>query len=224
MASLVASDKEPITTYLERIRELWVLHGVSSLVVLGGCGSYFAVADTVLQLDCYEVRDVTQRAKEIYLATTDLQSVEMTSAEPSDTHFHSNFTSTRSPILSSLRVTHDDRARYTVFDKHVIKVGKDGQFDVNLGRVDQIAEVGQTRFIAEALQWLSLQPASAQNLPLKTTIEALYALILTEGGLGLDTVCARGQGASNVALGNLSLPRRFELAAAVNRWRGLKCV
>jgi len=39
--------------------------GLSTIVVVGGAGDYFDVADTVLLLDNYTVVDVTERAKQI---------------------------------------------------------------------------------------------------------------------------------------------------------------
>ncbi|MCG6968377.1 MAG: ABC-ATPase domain-containing protein, partial [Gammaproteobacteria bacterium] len=59
MQSLVAQDKEPITPLLYRVRELYDTHGVSSVIVMGGSGDYFDVADTVIMMDCYEPTDVT---------------------------------------------------------------------------------------------------------------------------------------------------------------------
>ena len=39
--------------------------GVSTVLVAGSSGDFLTVADTVLQMDCYTARDVTERAKEL---------------------------------------------------------------------------------------------------------------------------------------------------------------
>ncbi|KAJ1963176.1 hypothetical protein GGI12_002211 [Dipsacomyces acuminosporus] len=65
MQRLVARDSEPITPLVSRIRELWRDKGVSTIVVIGGCGDYLDVADTVLNMHEYTVSNVTSKAKEI---------------------------------------------------------------------------------------------------------------------------------------------------------------
>ena len=59
MAALVAPEQEPITPFLRRVRGLFEDHGVSSIVVVGGSGDYFAAADTVVQMDKYAAVDRT---------------------------------------------------------------------------------------------------------------------------------------------------------------------
>ena len=56
MRRLVPSEKEPITPYLDRVRELSESHGVSSVLVIGGAGDYLDVADLVIQMDEYQPR------------------------------------------------------------------------------------------------------------------------------------------------------------------------
>jgi hypothetical protein len=48
-----------------KVKDLYVTHGVSTVLVIGGCGDYFDVADTVVAMESYEPRDVTARAKAI---------------------------------------------------------------------------------------------------------------------------------------------------------------
>ena len=69
MSELVQAKSEPITTFLERVRELYEVYGVSSIIVVGGCGAYFSVADTVICMDSYIAVDVTERAKAIAAST-----------------------------------------------------------------------------------------------------------------------------------------------------------
>lgn len=39
-----------------QIRGLYMDHGVSTILVLGGSGDYFEVADTVVMMDCFSPR------------------------------------------------------------------------------------------------------------------------------------------------------------------------
>ncbi len=57
--ALVADDKEPITPLIHQVRDLYEQQGVSSVIVMGGSGDYFDVADTVIMLDAYQPHDVT---------------------------------------------------------------------------------------------------------------------------------------------------------------------
>lgn len=65
MQQLVAKDKEPITPFISKVRALFEQKGVSSVLVIGGAGDYFSVADHVIMMDSYEPRDVTKEAKAI---------------------------------------------------------------------------------------------------------------------------------------------------------------
>eukprot|EP01051_Picozoa_sp_SAG22_P005776 SAG22_NODE_355_length_11775_cov_76.400651_8_plen_153_part_00 len=65
MQRLVAKDKEPITPFIAKVRPLSRQHGISSVLVIGGSGDYFAVADTVIMMDCYAPHDVTAEAQRI---------------------------------------------------------------------------------------------------------------------------------------------------------------
>lgn len=62
MQEVVHGDKEPITPFIERIRELYEQHGISTILVAGSSGSFFHVADHVIQMDAYcpvDVKDKT---------------------------------------------------------------------------------------------------------------------------------------------------------------------
>lgn len=65
MVQLVSDDKEPITPFIRKVRSIYEELGVSTVLVAGSSGDFLTVADTVLQMDCYAVRDVTARAKEL---------------------------------------------------------------------------------------------------------------------------------------------------------------
>jgi len=65
MQQLVTRAKEPITPFIAKIRCMHAIHRVSSILVIGGCGAYFAVADNVLMMDCYFPKNVTKSAKSI---------------------------------------------------------------------------------------------------------------------------------------------------------------
>lgn len=60
----MAKDKEPITPYITKIRALAAL-GVSTVLVVGGSGDYFDVADAVVCMEEFRPRDVTAAARAV---------------------------------------------------------------------------------------------------------------------------------------------------------------
>lgn len=61
-------QKEPITPFTDRVREL-AERGVSTILVIGGSGEYLGPADRVYLLDEYRISDATARAKEIWCSS-----------------------------------------------------------------------------------------------------------------------------------------------------------
>ena len=65
MQRLVSREKEPITPFIDRVQELYKDHHASTVIVMGGSGDYFEVADTVIMMDNYRPEDVTNKAMKI---------------------------------------------------------------------------------------------------------------------------------------------------------------
>ena len=63
MQKIISRDQEPITPFIERARDLYEKAGVSTVMVAGSSGAYFYIADTILQMDCYEPFDITDKTK-----------------------------------------------------------------------------------------------------------------------------------------------------------------
>ena len=63
MQRVIHRDMEPITPFIERIRELYDGYGISTVIVAGSSGAYFHVADTIIQMDRYVPKDITSYAK-----------------------------------------------------------------------------------------------------------------------------------------------------------------
>ena len=61
MASVVSPDKEPITPFLERARDLYAKAGISTILVAGSSGAFFHIADTVIQMDNYVPVDIKEK-------------------------------------------------------------------------------------------------------------------------------------------------------------------
>ena len=60
---MVSPEEEPIIPFIERVRSLYEDFGISSIIVAGSSGSYFHVADTIVQMKEYTPLDITEKAK-----------------------------------------------------------------------------------------------------------------------------------------------------------------
>ena len=65
MQEVISREKEPITPFLERARDLYEKAGISTILVAGSSGAFFHIADTVIQMDSYRVLDITKKVKEL---------------------------------------------------------------------------------------------------------------------------------------------------------------
>ncbi len=63
MQQMVGAEQEPITPFIDRVRALYQQKGISTVLVVGSSGSYFQVADTVIQMNRYKPYHVTEKAK-----------------------------------------------------------------------------------------------------------------------------------------------------------------
>lgn len=64
MQQVVSREFEPIVPYIDRIRQLYEMYGISSIIVAGSSGSYFHKADHIIQMKQYAPIDITDFAKE----------------------------------------------------------------------------------------------------------------------------------------------------------------
>ena len=65
MEALIEKRHEPITPFLDRVRQMYSEHGVSTVLVMGGSGDYFEAADTVISMVEYVPVDSTKEAREV---------------------------------------------------------------------------------------------------------------------------------------------------------------
>jgi Predicted ATPase of the ABC class len=236
MAKLVGAEREPITTFLERVRELYDVYGISSILVVGGCGEYFGVADTVICMDSYTVTNVTDRAKAIFAEvrggeqyssrSSSSSSSSRSSSSPAGTppspetgHFWQNVYSRRGADTRSLSIR--QHGKIYVRDIAAIKCGgEDVELTIDVTAVEQLVEVGQLRAIAEIMELLSTKrysSSSSDSKSIRELVDEVDAEIERNGmGALIDP-------SNHIFHGKLTRPRRFEIAAAINRWRKLKC-
>jgi len=200
MQSLVAQDKEPITPLLYRVRELYDNHGVSSVIVMGGSGDYFDVADTVIMMDSYEPKDVTQQAKAL------ARNLNETYHDKLDNLPQFSRNSKRRPGKKALDPSR--RNRDVKIDTKGLHTILYGEHNIDLSQVEQLIDIGQTRSIGLIIHYYATHYANHHD----SLIDGLRKVLADINNKGLDTI-------SPYKVGNLALPRLHEIAAAINRIR-----
>jgi predicted ABC-class ATPase len=192
MMQLVACEKEPITPFVRVVTSLKE-RGVSTVMVIGGTGDFFDVADHVLVMDCYRCRDATARAREI---------VAQHRAAGEPTTILAPFAPIRERHLLSNVLQPNGKVK--VQTRNVISYG---ETDLDLSALEQIVSNSQANGISSALQTLA---AAGGDAPLRSALESLDRLIDSNG---LDAL-APGQ-----FNGGLMRPRLLETGGAINRLR-----
>ncbi len=203
MQALVQKVDEPITPFLDRVRELYERFGVSTVLVMGGCGDYFDVADTVIKMDNFLPIDVTAEAKMV--ATKIPTNRQCESQEPLRS-LHQ-----RVPQGHSVNATcgrHE--SKISVRSLHDLVFGED---TIDLFGVEQIVDTSQTRAIGHVLHLASSRLIDGART-VKKVLEEVERCIDEEG---LDVLSSYGVPGRHP--GNFARPRRFEIGAALNRLR-----
>lgn len=201
MRRLIPDEAEPITPFLDRVRQLWEEAGVSSVLVLGGAGDYLDVADCVIQMVAYELLDATERAREV-AAELPLGEARARAAGPWPR------AQPRVPDRGSLDAGRGRRAeRVRSVRTRSIEFG---EHEIDVSLLPQLVDASQCRAIGDALLELSRGLCNSR----RSLAELLDELDARFEEFGIDAVCAR-------SFGDRARPRRFEIAAALNRLRSL---
>ena len=201
MQKLVAKEKEPITPFIDRVKELYDNFGVSVILIVGGSGDYFDVANYVIMMDEYVPKDVTKKAKEI--AKSDENEREFS---PNDKF---QGVTPRIPLKKSFSQSGKlDKTKAK--GKYSILYGKEL---IDISGLEQLVDDSQTNCIAVMIDYFKNKVLD-EKLTLSQAANRIYEKIQKDG---LDSI------SSYVGHpGNLALPRKQEFCAAVNRHRKLK--
>lgn len=206
MQALVPKNFEPITPFIDRIRELYDHHGVSTILVMGGCGDYFDVADTVIMMREYQPVAMTVEAHQI--------------AEKQKTQRHLEEGLPLAPVRSRLIKMNSVNAasgkREAKIDAKSQNLVTFGQDIIDLSGVEQLVDVSQTRAVGHAL--LLLVRRESKSLFCLTEAVTLVDDIISQEGLD----CLDPFYKPERHPGSFARPRPYEIAAAINRLRSIR--
>lgn len=199
MQALIAKDKEPITPFIDKVRQLYTDYGISTILVMGGSGDYFEVADRVIALDNYAAHDVTATAKGI--------ATQHPSQRRGEGGEHFGSLGQRRIQLPQV----DTGRKPTKVKTQRLATLTIGQEDIDLRGIEQLIEPNQTRAIAHAI--LTWQQQHRPHI-LKNLLDDI-----------MDWVERREFDAlTPYPMADLSEFRRHELAAIINRLRHLRTI
>jgi predicted ABC-class ATPase len=203
MQALIAKEREPITPFIDKVRQLYLDYGVSTILVMGGSGDYFEVADTAIAMDNFQPLDVTEKAKAIAKQYQETRT-------PEGGEKFGNITP-RIPLAASIDPSRGERqVRVKVRDVDEMVFGTE---DIDLSSIEQIVDSGQLKAIAEAMVY-----ARRNYLSDRRTLAEVLSLVMADvQSKGLDILTPFAQC-------DFAMFRQFELAAAINRLRSLKAI
>ncbi|HHM24429.1 MAG TPA: ATPase, partial [Bacteroidetes bacterium] len=192
--------------FIDRVRELYERHGVSTILVMGGSGDYFDVADTVIMMREYLPADVTTQAKAIAERLQTNRKVERPAPFQGVTQ--------RIPLPHSFDASRGKRE--VKIDVRGLETLLFGSETVDLRHVEQLVDPSQTRAVGYAI-YLAARRIMDGRRPLAEVLDELETFLEQEG---LDALAPFRRGEEHP--GNFALPRRYEIAAAINRLRSLR--
>lgn len=228
MQQVVSKNKEPITPFLERARDLYEKAGISTILVIGSCGSYFYIADTVLQMDSYHTLDITAQVLDIlkqrglesfhadgFAVPAFVRRLPLTAKAGSNgipsafagkaAHGSGSSDYGRGRRDGSRQGAHE-HAKVKTLGKTSFSIDKD---TVDLRYVEQLVDSEQTAALSYLLRYAKEHYAGS-NLTLVQLVAALSDILEKQG---ISAICD-----SSYVPVNLAMPRKQEIFACLNRY------
>jgi predicted ABC-class ATPase len=199
MQRVIHRDMEPITPFIDRIRELYENYGISTVIVAGSSGSYFHIADTIIQMDRYVPKDITTYAKKEAENFPMISAPEEPAAKPDpgrcprpDKAFRGN-----------------DRIKMKTLGKEGVMINRE---TIDLRYVEQITDSEQVTALGYCVRY-----AQKHLLDGRKDLRQIVAEL--EQAIEKGTLAALCESTSGIAC--MARPRRQEMFACFNRCRSL---
>ena len=200
MEAVVSGEYEPITPFVERVRDLWEQAGVSCVIVAGSSGAYFHIADTIIQMDRYVPKDITEYAKKEAESYPVITGPEAPAEKP-------DFRRCPQP---SPAFKGNDRIKMKTLSREGVMINKE---TIDLRYVEQIADSEQVTALGYCMRYAQKHILNGRK-DLRQVVEELEQVM--EKG----TLSALCESSSSVSC--MAMPRKQEIFACFNRYRGLR--
>lgn len=218
MQQVVLKEQEPIVPFISRMRQLYESYGVSTILVAGSCGTYFAAADHVIQMKNYEPFDITKKA----MAAAETIPTQAVSAPDAFFSMEKPSSGAGSVSEKSSFPQIDNRVplpNRTVTGGRKVKVKSSGTDAVSLNHesvelrfVEQLIDTEQSNLLGLFLRHFEERDFDGKH-SLAECVNTLYAAYVKKGFSAVTH-------ASDLP-GNLAEVRIQEVWAMINRYRGL---
>ena len=199
MQRVIHRDMEPITPFIDRILELYQVYGISTVIVAGSSGAYFHIADTIIQMDRYEPKEITKLAKETAKDFPAMSGMENPEEKP---------VFIRCP-RQGRGFKPNDRIKMKTMGKEMVQLNRE---NIDLRYVEQLADTEQVSALGYCVRYAEKHLFQGKDT-IQNVVDKLEEKICREG---LSSLCE-----SNASVANLAMPRRQEIFACLNRYRGL---
>ncbi len=146
MQKVICREKEPITPFLERARDLYEHAGISTILVAGSSGAFFHIADTIIQMDNYRPVDITGYTKGL------CREYPLSDFQPPAFQLPSSHRPMTKAADPKGRGGHDgpERVKVKVHSRDGFLIGKQ---DVDLRYIDQLVDAEQTAALGLLLKY-----------------------------------------------------------------------
>lgn len=198
MQELVSKEKEPLIPFIDRIRELWERFRVSVIMVTGGVGDYFEVADCVIVMNEYIPEDRTLDAKRII--------EKFSSKRRREINKPFKMPEERFVLSSSINPYRGNKIRISAKGKDTLVFGRES---IDLSGVEQIVESLQVQTAGEII-WYGIKNYS--NLSIREMVEKAIS----------DTLKNEFENLSHPWSCDYCFVRKYEVISVINRLRSLK--
>ncbi|XCS09791.1 ABC-ATPase domain-containing protein [Aeribacillus pallidus] len=202
MQALIHKEHEPITPFVDKVLQLKQDFDVSTILVMGGSGDYFSVADRVIKMDHYKPYDVTHEAKQI--------ACQIKTGRKHEGGEKFGEWKLRIPESGSLNSRKGKKSKIACRLSEI----QYGLEKIDLSYVEQLVDESQTRMIGEILSYIERTNLFDRRLTVSQLLDFVENKINQDG--------LQSFSAHHGHQGELAYVRRFELAAALNRIRALK--
>lgn len=201
MQSVIAREQEPITPFIEQAEKLYEEQGVSVVLVAGSSGSYFYIADKILQMDTYEAIDITKRVKDI---------CHEYSGDGAPEHQAEGGWKRNPRYLKPGRIEKKHgQIKIKQFGRDSFSIGKE---NVELKYVEQLADSEQTTTLSYVLKTVLEQMEKKSGQDLDSLVEHIWDELQQKGLKCLI------QGSWLPV--SMAMVRKQEIYACLNRYRG----